>query len=127
MKNKVVKGNQRNHLHPEVQGLSTDKELAIEKSLIALNAQIMPITVLISSKNNNNLKAGPIAPSVERWTPRGESTRPGKRGPGFEARRALVSWASWRVWLRLVAGRNQAKSVRGPAVRGYVCTLNIRF
>ena len=31
----------------------------------------------------------PVAQSVERWTPRGERTRPGKKGPGFEARRAL--------------------------------------
>ena len=30
-----------------------------------------------------------------------------------------------RVWLRLVASRSQAKSVRGPAVRGYVRTLNL--
>ena len=33
--------------------------------------------------------AGPVAQSVERWTPRGERTRPGKRGPGLQARRAL--------------------------------------
>ena len=33
--------------------------------------------------------AGPVAQSVERWAPRSERTRPGKKGPGFEARRAL--------------------------------------
>ena len=33
--------------------------------------------------------AGPVAQSVERWTPRGERTRPGKKGPVFEARQAL--------------------------------------
>ena len=32
-------------------------------------------------------KAGPVA-LVERWTPRGERTHPGKKG--FEARRALA-------------------------------------
>ena len=33
--------------------------------------------------------AGPVAQLVERWTLRGERTRPGKKVPGFEARRAL--------------------------------------
>ena len=33
--------------------------------------------------------AGPVAQSVEHWTLRGERTRPGKKCPGFEARRAL--------------------------------------
>ena len=33
--------------------------------------------------------AGSVAQSVERWTPRGERTRTGKKGLGFEARRAL--------------------------------------
>ena len=33
--------------------------------------------------------AGPVAQSVEHQTPRGERTRPGKRGTGFEARRVL--------------------------------------
>ena len=33
-------------------------------------------------------KAGPVAQSVERWTPCGDSTRPGFKSPGFEARRA---------------------------------------
>ena len=32
---------------------------------------------------------GPVAQSVERWTPRDEKTHPGKQGPGFEARRPL--------------------------------------
>ena len=32
---------------------------------------------------------GPVAQSVVRWTPRGERTLPGKKGPGFEARQAL--------------------------------------
>ena len=31
----------------------------------------------------------PVAQLVERWTPCGESTRPGYKSPGFEARRAL--------------------------------------
>ena len=31
----------------------------------------------------------PVAQSVQRWTPRGESTRPSEKGPGFEERRAL--------------------------------------
>ena len=34
------------------------------------------------------LNAGPVAQSVERWTPCGGSTRPGFKSPGFEARRA---------------------------------------
>ena len=47
--------------------------------------------------------------------------------PGFEAQRALGVCeypGEWRVSLRLVTDRNQAKSVRGPAVRGYVSALN---
>ena len=31
--------------------------------------------------------AGPVAQSVERWTPYGGSIRPGVKSPGFEARR----------------------------------------
>ena len=58
--------------------------------------------------------AGPVAQSVERWTPYGGSIRPGFKSPGFEARRAPdVYRASWRVWLRLVAGRSQSKSAIG--------------
>ena len=53
----------------------------------------------------------PVAQSVECWTPYGGSIRPGFKSPGFEARRAPgVYRASWRVWLRLVAGRSQSKS-----------------
>ena len=70
------------------------------------------------------VRAGPLAQSVERWTPCGESTRPGLKGPGFEARRALDVYEPPGG---LVAGRSQAKSVRGPAVRGYVRTLNSRL
>ena len=73
---------------------------------------------------NPVVTAGPVAQSVERWTPCGESTRPGQKGPGFEALDVYV-WASWRVWLRFVLDHSQMKSVRGPAVRGYVRTLNI--
>ena len=43
-----------------------------------------------------------------------------------DATGARCLWASWRVWLRLVAGLGQAKSMKGSAVRGYVCT-NIRL
>ena len=32
-------------------------------------------------------QAGPVGQSEEHWTPRGEKTRPGKKGPGFEAQR----------------------------------------
>ena len=39
-------------------------------------------------KNDSKI-AGPEAQSVERWTPRGERTRPGKKGLRFEPRRAL--------------------------------------
>ena len=65
--------------------------------------------------------AGPVAQSVERWTPYGSSIRPGVKSPGFEARRAPdVYRASWRVWLRLVAGRNQSKSAIGTG-RARLC------
>ena len=66
-------------------------------------------------------QAGPVAQSVERWTPYGGSIRPGFKSPGFEARRAPdVYRASWRVWLRLVAGRSQSKSVIGTG-RARLC------
>ena len=55
-----------------------------------------------------------IAQSVERWTPYGGSICPGFKSPGFEARR------SWRVWLRLVAGRSQLKSAIGTG-RARLC------
>ena len=61
---------------------------------------------------------GPVAHSVERWTPCGGSTRPGYESPGFEARRALDIYEPPDRY-----GRNQVKSVRGPAVRGYERTL----
>ena len=65
--------------------------------------------------------AGPVAQSVERWTPCGGSTRPGFKSPGFEARRAPdVYRASWRVWLRLVAGRSQLKPAIGTG-RARLC------
>ena len=42
------------------------------------------------------------------------SIRSGFKSPGFEARRAPdVYRASWRVLLRLVAGRSQSKSAIG--------------
>ena len=64
---------------------------------------------------------GPVAQSVERWTPCGGSTRPGFKSPGFEARRAPdVYRASWRVWLRLVAGRSQLKPAIGTG-RARLC------
>ena len=66
-------------------------------------------------------KAGPVAQSVERWTPYGGSICPGFKSPGFEARRAPdVYRASWRVWLRLVAGRSQLKSAIGTG-RARLC------
>ena len=65
--------------------------------------------------------AGPVAQSVERWTPYGGSIRPSFKSPGFEARRAPdVYRASWRVWLRLVAGRSQSKSAIGTG-RARLC------
>ena len=65
--------------------------------------------------------AGPVAQSVARWTPYGGSIRPGFKSPGFEARRAPdVYRASWRVWLRLVAGRSQSKSAIGTG-RARLC------
>ena len=62
-----------------------------------------------------------LAQSVERWTPYGGIIRPGFKSPGFEARRAPgVYRASWRVWLRLVAGRSQSKSAIGTG-RARLC------
>ena len=69
--------------------------------------------------------AGPVAQSVERWTPYGGSIRPGFKSPGFEARRAPdVYRASWRVWLRLVAGRSQSKSAIGTG-RARLCAYSL--
>ena len=80
----------------------------------ALRGQIRPQEV--RCRNN-----GPVAQSVERWTPYGGSIRPGFESPGFEARRAPdVYRASWRVWLQLVAGRSQSKSVIGTG-RARLC------
>ena len=65
--------------------------------------------------------SGPVAQSVERWTPCGGSICPGFKSPGFEARRAPdVYRASWWVWLRLVAGRSQLKSAIGTG-RARLC------
>ena len=70
---------------------------------------------------NGPVGAGPVAQSVERWTPYGGSICPGYKSSGFEARRAPdVYRASWRVWLRLVAGRSQSKSAIG-AGRARLC------
>ena len=64
---------------------------------------------------------GPVAQSVERWTPYGGSICPGFKSPGFEARRAPdVYRASWRVWSRLVAGRSQSMSAIGTG-RARLC------
>ena len=53
----------------------------------------------------------PVAQSVERWTPRGESTRPGYESPGFEARRALDVYGPpggyGYGWWQAVARRSQ--------------------
>ena len=70
---------------------------------------------------NSSVIAGPVAQSEERWTPYGGSIRPGFESPGFEARRAPdVYRASWREWLRLVAGRSQSKSAIGTG-RARLC------
>ena len=50
------------------------------------------------------------------------SSRLKKSGVGG-ATGAQYMWASWRVWLWLVAGHSQAKSKRGPTVRSCVSTL----
>ena len=65
-----------------------------------------------SLAHNSLARAGPVAQSVERWTPRGESTpRPGEKGPGFEARRALDVIGSpggyGYGWWKAVARRSQ--------------------
>ena len=40
-------------------------------------------------ENPKGSSVGPVAQSVERWTPSGEITRPGYKAPGFEARQAF--------------------------------------
>ena len=63
------------------------------------------------------MNPGPVAQSVECWTPYGGSIRPGFKSPGFEVGLAPdVYRASWRVWLRLVAGRSQSKSAIGIGI-----------
>ena len=37
------------------------------------------------------LHAGPVAQSVDRWTPRGERTRPGKKGSKRDGRLMFMS------------------------------------
>ena len=39
--------------------------------------------------SEGQVKVGPVVQLVGRWNPRGESTRPGYKSPGFEARRTL--------------------------------------
>ena len=55
--------------------------------------------------------AGPVAQSVERRIPRGESTRPEYKGPGFEARRVLDVYEPpggyGYGWWQAVARRSQ--------------------
>ena len=52
-----------------------------------------------------------VAQSVGRWPPRGESTRPGEKGPGFEARQALDVYGPpggyGYGWWQAVARRSQ--------------------
>ena len=63
----------------------------------------------------------PVAQSIERWILYGGSRRPGFKSLGFEVRQAPdVYRASWRVWLCLVAGRSQSKSVIGTG-RAALC------
>ena len=88
---------------------------------------VEPVAVLISRSsvsiavNHFKFQAGPVAQSVERWTPYGGSICPGFKSPGLEARRTPdVYRASWRVWLWLVAGRSQSKSAIGTG-RARLC------
>ena len=69
----------------------------------------------ICSKFSSSVSSvGPVAQSVECWTLYGGSIRPGFKSLVFEVRRAPdVYQASWWVWLLLVAGRSQSKSVIG--------------
>ena len=64
---------------------------------------------------------------LERWTSYGGSIRPGFKSPGFEARRAPdVYRGSWRVWLRLVAGRSQSESAIGTGCARLCAYVNPR-
>ena len=90
-------------------------ELLVIKSRQSKHIEHISITF-----GNNIFQPSPHA-LQERWTPYGGSIRPGFKSPGFEARRAPdVYRASWRVWLRLVAGRSQSKSAIGTG-RARLC------
>ena len=62
------------------------------------------------------LKLSPVAQSVERWTPCGESTRPSEKDAGFEARRTLDVFeppGGYRYgWWQAVARRSQLGRAR---------------
>ena len=45
--------------------------------------------IIKQSSYKEMIAAGPVAQTVQRWTPYGESMRPGLKGPRFEARQAL--------------------------------------
>ena len=50
------------------------------------------------------LNAGPVAQSAERWTPRGESTRPGYSSPGSK-RDGRLTFMSLLTGMVAVGGR----------------------
>ena len=80
-----------------------------------------PFAAPLDNLSKSYCLSDPVAQSVERWSPYGGSICPGFKSPGFEARRAPdVYRASWRVWLRLVAGRSQSKSAIGTG-RARLC------
>ena len=62
----------------------------------------------------------PVAQSVERWTPCGESTRPGHKSPGFEARRVLDIYeppgGNGCVWWQAAARRSREGDRPGAAM-----------
>ena len=76
----------------------------------------------------NVVKAGPVAQSVERWTPYSGSIRPGYESPGSkrDGRSIFMEPPGGHDygWWQVAASRCQS---RGPAVRGYVRTLNFRL
>ena len=58
---------------------------------------------------------------VERWTLCGESTRPGYKSPGFEARRALDIYEHPGGYMVAVGGRPQLGGVGKGTGRARLC------
>ena len=65
-------------------------------------------SAIYESSYVKNMIASPVAQSVERWTPCGESTYPGYKSPGFEGRGRSM-FMSLQTGMVVVGGRSQAR------------------